>query len=462
MSFLKSTACAAALLLAAPAVSHAQSADAALELLSRAITFRTVKTGEFGPNQTPQYANFLKDQLVAAGFPASAIEIEPIGDTAAFTATWQGSDPSLKPIAILGHMDVVEADPADWERDPFTPVIENGYIFGRGSVDNKAGISIIMATIIKLKQEGWQPKRTLILAFSGDEETGMATTRHLAQKHKNIELVLNGDGGGGSLDSDHNPTVYSLQGSEKTYADYTLTVTDAGGHSSRPKPGNPIYRLTAGLQKLNAYQFPVSLDDITRGYFTAAAQTAKPEIAAAMRALVANDQDQAAIATLTADGSYTGTIRTTCTATMIKGGHAANALPQQAQATVNCRILPGVSMESIRDQLQDIVGDPTIKVDLLDTGTIAAPSSPLRDDVVEAVTAAVHATYPGIQIVPSMSAGATDSMHFRALGIPSYGVGSVFMRREDSFSHGLNERLPLHALPTGLTHWETLLKAMAD
>ena len=147
---------------------------------------------------------------------------------------------------------------------------------------------------------------------------------------------------------------------------------------------------------------------------------------------------------------------------MIKGGHAANALPQQAQATVNCRILPGVSMESIREQLQDIVGDPTIKVDLLDTGTIAAPSSPLRDDVVQAVTAAVHATYPGIQIVPSMSAGATDSMHFRALGIPSYGVGSVFMRREDSFSHGLNERLPLHALPTGLTHWETLLKAMAD
>lgn len=461
MSFLKSTAAAAAILMALPAVSHAQSADAALEMLSRAITYRTVKTGEFGSNQTPQYANFLKDQLVAAGFPASAIQIDPIGDTAAFTATWQGSDPSLKPIAIIGHMDVVEADPADWERDPFTPVIENGYIFGRGSVDNKAGLSIVMATIIKLKQAGWQPKRTIVLAFSGEEETGMATTRHLAQKHSNVELVLNADGGGGSLDTQHNPTVYSLQGSEKTYADYTLTVTDAGGHSSRPTAGNPIYRLTAGLQRLNNYAFPVSLDEITRGYFTAAAERAQPEIAAAMRALVANDQDQAAIATLVANGNYTGTIRTTCTATMIKGGHAANALPQQAQATVNCRILPGVSMEAIRDQLQEIVADPTIKVERLETGTIAAPSSPLRADVVTAVTAAVHSRYPNIAIVPSMSAGATDSMHFRALGIPAYGVGSVFMRSEDSFSHGLNERLPLDNLAPGITHWETLIKAMS-
>lgn len=460
MSVLKSTA-AAALMLALPAVSHAQSADAALDILSRSIAFRTVNGSELAPNQTPQYAAFLKDRLVAGGLDASAIEIEELAGTAALTATWQGTDPSLKPVVILAHMDVVEADPKDWERDPFTPVIENGYIFGRGSVDNKADLSIVVATLIKLKQAGWQPKRTLVLALTGDEETAMATTVHLAEKLKGAELVLNADGGGGELDANNQPIIYGIQAAEKTYFDYTITATDAGGHSSRPTAGNPIYRLSAGLQRLNASPFPVILDEVTRGSLKASAERAAPETAAAINALLANETDQAAIDFLSADPAYIGTIRTTCTATMIKGGHAPNALPQAAQATVNCRILPGFSMEQIRDQLTAIVADPALTVAYQDSGTVAAPASPLRADVVAAVTAAVHTRYPDLAITPSMSAGATDSMHFRARGVPSYGVGSVFMKSEDEFSHGLNERLPVATIAPGITHWETLLKQMA-
>ncbi|WP_297801104.1 M20/M25/M40 family metallo-hydrolase [uncultured Brevundimonas sp.] len=462
MSFLKSTACAAALLLAAPAVSHAQSTDAALDILSRSIAFRTVNGSDIAPNQTPEYAAFLKDRLVAGGFDPASIEIEEMAGTAAFTATWQGTDPALKPIIILAHMDVVEADPKDWERDPFTPVIENGYIFGRGSADNKADLSMVVATIIKLKQEGWQPKRSIVLAFSGDEETAMATTVHLAEKFKHAELVLNADGGGGELDEHDQPIIYGLQAAEKTYFDYTITATDAGGHSSRPTAGNPIYRLSAALQRLNASPFPVRLDEITRGSLKVSAERASPETAAAINALLADETDQAAIDFLSADPNYVGTIRTTCTATMIKGGHAPNALPQQAQATINCRILPGFSMEEIRDQLTAIVADPTLTVAYQDSGTLAAPASPLRDDVVAAVTAAVHSRFPNLDITPAMSAGATDSMHFRARGVPSYGVGSVFMKAEDEFSHGLNERLPIATIAPGITHWETLLKAIAN
>jgi len=462
LSVLKSTAAAAALLLALPTISHAQSADAALDILSRSIAFRTVQGSELGANQTPAYAAFLKERLVAGGFSPSSIEIEEMDGTAAFTATWTGTDPSLKPIVILAHMDVVEAIPSDWERDPFTPVIENGYIFGRGSADNKADLSMVVATIIKLKQQGWQPKRTIVLAFSGDEETGMVTTQHLAEKFKHAELVLNADGGGGELDEHNNPIIYGLQAAEKTYFDYTFTATDAGGHSSRPTAGNPIYRLSAALQRLNASPFPVKLDEVTRGSLKASAERAEPHIAQAIHALLANETDQNAINTLSADSNYIGTLRTTCTATMIKGGHAPNALPQMAQATVNCRILPGFSMEQIRDQLTAIVADPTITVAYQDSGTVAAPASPLRDDVVVAVTAAVHSRYPDLEITPAMSAGATDSMHFRARGVPSYGVGSVFMKSSDEFAHGLNERLPLDTIAPGITHWEILLKQMAN
>ena len=442
--------------IAAPAT--AQTSDAALDILARSIGFKTEK----GAGQVPAYAAYLKDLLVGAGFADSDIVIEPMGETATLTARWPGSDPALKPIVLLGHMDVVAADPADWERDPYTAVVENGFVFGRGSVDNKGDIAILTATLIKLKQSGWTPRHTLIFALTGDEETDMATTVRLAEQLSDIEMVLNSDAGLAALNDEGQPIVYELQASEKTYADFSVKVTDPGGHSSRPGAVNAIYRLNAALARLDGSPFPVSLDSITSAFLSASAHAVPAPLGQAMRDLVADPTDPAAAAVITADPQYVGQIRTTCVATQISGGHAPNALPQQATATINCRILPGVPIAQIETELNTIFADPGVVVTFEDSGAIAAPASPLRDDVLAAVTRAVHARAPGLRIVPAMSAGATDTSHFRARGIPSYGVGTIFMSPVDDFAHGLNERLPVATIAPGMLQWESLIRSMAD
>lgn len=446
----------AAAALGAPAA--AQTPEAALDILTRSIGFKT----EAGAGQVPAYAAYLKGLLVQAGFSDTDIVVEPLGETASLTARWQGSDASLKPIVLLGHMDVVAADPADWERDPYTAVVEDGFVFGRGSLDNKGDIAILMATLIKLKQSGWTPRRTLILGLTGDEETAMATTRRIVDQLGDVEMVLNADAGGASLTEEGQPIVYELQAAEKSYADFTVTVTDPGGHSSRPGPVNAIYRLNAALARLEASPFPVSLSPITRRYLETSADFVAAPAGPAMCALVANAADPAAIAVLTADPEYVGQIRTTCVPTMTHGGHAPNALPQLATANINCRILPGVTIAEVQTRLNAIFADPGVEVAAKDTGAVPAPGSPLRDDVLAAVTTAVHARAPGLKIVPAMSAGATDTSHFRARGVPSYGVGAIFLKPSDNFAHGLNERLPVDTLAPGMVQWESLLKTMAD
>lgn len=436
----------------------AQTPEAALDILARSIAFRT----ELGAGQVPAYAAYLKDLLTGAGFADSDIVIDPLGETASLTARWPGTDPSLKPIVLLGHMDVVAAAPADWERDPYTAVIENGFVFGRGSLDNKGDIAILTATLIKLKQSGWTPRRTLILALTGDEETDMATTARMAAQLTDVEMVLNSDAGLAALNDQGQPIVYELQASEKTYADFSVKVTDPGGHSSRPGPVNAIYRLGAALARLDASPFTVSLDPITSAYLGASADAVAAPLGQAMRDLVADPADTAAAAVITADPQYVGQIRTTCVATQISGGHAPNALPQQVTATINCRILPGVTIARIEAELNAVFADPGVVVTFMDSGSIAAPASPLRDDVLAAVTGAVHARAPGLRIVPAMSAGATDTSHFRARGIPSYGVGTIFMSPADDYAHGLNERLPVATIAPGMIQWESLIRTMAD
>ena len=320
--------------------------DQALDILRKSVAFRTVAGG----GQTVAYAQYLKDTLVAAGFAADDIRIEPTGNTAIMLARYRGTDSARKPIVVNAHMDVVEAKPQDWERDPFTPVVENGYVFGRGSVDNKFDLSMIVATLAQLKRSGFKPKRDVVLALSGDEETQMASTRVLAQEIKGAELVLNGDGGGGLLSDDNQPIVYGIQAAEKVYADFTLTVTDPGGHSSRPGKTNAINQLARALERIAAYQFPPMQNEITRAYFTASAKTAAPDLADAMKHFVADPKDARAIETLSADREYIGQVRTTCVATEIQGGHAQNALPQRATANINCRIFraPGSRTSSAR------------------------------------------------------------------------------------------------------------------
>ena len=319
---------------------------------------------------------------------------------------------------------------------------------------------MVVQTLLRLKQEGFTPSRDIILVFSGDEETAMKTTAALAGLYPDAEFLINGDGGGGTLDSGHKPLTYSLQTAEKSYASYTLTVANAGGHSSRPRPDNAIYQLADALKRLQAYAFPVMHTETTRGFFDFTGKQRGDALGAAMRRFAADPSDAAAIAEISSDPGYNANLRTTCVATLLQGGHAENALPQKAVATVNCRIFPGVSVESVRATLSEVVADPAVAVAVVDQ-PFSSDASPLREDVQRAVRKAVDANFPGLAVVPEMSNGATDSQYFRAAGIPSYGASGLYMRDEDGYAHGLDERVPVSAVPRGLKHWHALLTELA-
>ncbi len=278
-------------------------------------------------------------------------------DTGYLTARYRGRDPKLKPVVINPHMDVVEAVASDWERDPFTPVIENGYIYGRGAADDKGDLSMVVAALIDLKRQGWVPSRDVILGASGDEETLMRSTAKLAEALKNAELVLNADGGGGELANDFTPIDYSIQSGEKTYADLKLSVSDPGGHSSRPGKFNAIGAMARALAKVDAYKFPPQLSPLSKAYWLGTAAHAPADVAPAMRAFAVDPADQAAIDTaLPRAPEYVGLVRTTCVPTMVNGGHAANALPASVTANVNCRIFPGTTRAQARDIIKGVIG----------------------------------------------------------------------------------------------------------
>ncbi|MGN5375313.1 MAG: hypothetical protein DI632_11050 [Sphingomonas hengshuiensis] len=428
----------------------------ALALLVDGVKFQTVA----GRGQVPAYAGYLKAKLVSAGFDAADVTFVAMGETGYLTARYPGRDRRAKPTVVLAHMDVVEADPKDWTRDPFTPVVENGYVFGRGSLDNKAGLSMAVATLMKLRREKWVPQRDVVLVLTGDEETTMKTTSAAAEAYRNAALVLNADAGGGLLGDDGKPMVYGLQAAEKVYGDWHLTVTDPGGHSSRPGPDNAIVRLAAAVGRIAAYRFPPQQNEITKASLAGTATMTPGPLGAAMKAFAANPNDTAAADVLSADKRYVGQVRTTCVPTMFNGGHAPNALPQRAVANINCRIFPGTPRAQIAARLTELAADPKVAVTFNDNGTIEAGASPLDPKVVGAVKAAVAQRSPGLLVVPMQEAGATDSMHFRAHGIPSFGVGGVFMKASDSFAHGLNERVPVATFDPGVVWWETLLKTL--
>lgn len=425
---------------------HAKSPDhdradaQALDLAKQAIALRSVR----GPgNRAPQVAALFKSALLGGGFDDADVTITPVDDTAFLIARWKGHDPKLKPLVISGHMDVVEAKPSDWERDPFTPVIEHGLLYGRGASDMKLDDALAVAALIELKRERYTPRREIVLAFSGDEETTMKTTGMLAQELSNAELVLNVDGTGGQLDAEGKPEYFTWSGAEKTYADFELTVTSPGGHSSRPYEPNAINQLAAALVRIGQYRFKPELSELTRAYFSAAASYERPEIAAAMRAFAADPDDAKAIAVLRANPATIGKIGTTCVATMLSGGHAPNALPQRATANINCRIFPGHSRAQILDELRQVAADPATQWKDVTQGSVATDASPMRPELVTAITKAIRLGYPKVPVFPTMSAGASDSMWFRSEHIPSYGVSPLFIKDSDRFSHGLNERIPV-------------------
>jgi carboxypeptidase PM20D1 len=445
----------------AQAQTNPQAEAQALDLLKRGIAFRTVA----GPgNQTFEYATYLKSVLVAGGFAPEDVEIEKMGDTAWLAARYRGTGKAAKgakPLLISGHMDVVEAKPADWTRDPFTPVVENGYIYGRGATDMKYDLSTTVATLLQLKREGYKPGRDILLLLSGDEETAMTTTQALAAKFADAELLINIDGGGGALDESGKPTIFGLQGAEKSYADYEVTFTNPGGHSSAPRKENAIYSLARALDRIGAYEWPGQVNEITKASFLAGARTtADPKMADAMRRFAANPNDLEARALLRAEPGMVGQTGTTCVATMVSAGHAPNALPQRATANINCRIFPGTSFAQVHDILTRIVDDPQVKITTLDAGSVATDASPLRPDLMKTVSDAIHARFADVPVVPSMSAGASDSMWFRAKGLPSYGASPIFMKDSDGFAHGLNERTPLSEIAPSIVYYKRVFKEL--
>ncbi|AND71116.1 hypothetical protein ATSB10_36620 [Dyella thiooxydans] len=429
----------------------------AMAMLRHAISVPTVK----GNHQVPALAAYLADKLKEGGFAADDVQIIPVGETAALVARYRGTGHG-KPIYLSGHMDVVAAKRSDWTRDPFTLIQENGYLYGRGTADMKTADVVLVETLIRLKREGFKPSRDIVLLLSGDEETDMATTRELARRYHDAEFLLNADAGGGTLDpASGKPVVYQIQAAEKTYADFRITFTSPGGHSSEPSPDNAIYRLSHAIDKVAAYAFPPMINDITRASLRATGQHTPGALGQAMLRFAAHPDDAQAAATISADPAYVGQIRTTCVATMLQGGHALNALPQSASVNVNCRIFPGTPVASVRETLTKVIDDPTATITVLDPKPVESPASPLRPDVIAAVTEAVHARFPGVEIVPGMSAGASDSMYFRNAGVPCYGTDAAFTKPDDTFAHGLNEKLPASEVGAGLQFWHQVLTKLA-
>jgi acetylornithine deacetylase/succinyl-diaminopimelate desuccinylase-like protein len=436
----------------------------AREIFRTSIGYRTAASH----GQVPALAAYLADQFRSGGFPEEDIHILPLTtaegeETASLVVRYRGDGASgERPILLLAHMDVVDALPQDWERDPFTLIEEDGYFFGRGSSDDKFGVAMLTATFLRLKDEGFVPTRDLILAFSGDEESGMETARALVTDHRDLtdaEFALNADAGGGVLGEDGNPLRYLVQTAEKTYATFELTVTNPGGHSSTPRTDNAIYELASVLRNIEAYRFPVRTNEATRRYFEAAARATRGPVGAAMARFAADPTDSAAAEVLWHEPEQVGITRTTCVATMLRAGHAENALPQSATATVNCRIFPGETVAEVQETLRE-VAEPGVEIRVLGD-PVPSPASALRDDVMDAVSRGLARIRPGTPIIPYMAPYGTDGKEVRRAGIPTYGVMGLFIKDSDQFAHGLNERVSVRSFYDALEYWHVVLRTLA-
>ena len=410
-------------------------------------------------------------RLVAAGFPKADVQIVRGTQKSAETkgnlvARYRGKG-TRKPVLFLAHLDVVEARREDWSIDPFVLTEKDGYFYGRGTLDVKGGAATLVAAFVRLRQEQWTPDRDLILALTADEEGGtdngvqwlLANRRDLID----ADYTINLDAGGGELRGGK-ITALDVQAAEKVYASFSLTVKNAGGHSSLPTKDNAIYRLAAGLQRLAAFEFPVRLTDITRTYFERMAALSGDQ-AADMRAVAGKTPDPAAAARLAAKSPFhNALLRTTCVATMLQGGHAENALPQTAQATVNCRLLPIDDAAAVQQTLVKVLADPQIVVAPIGTPT-PSPPSPLAPEPLSAIEAAAKAVWgsaPAVPIIPHMETGATDGLFLRNAGIPVYGVSGIAYDPEDVRAHGKDERIFVKSYYEGLEFAYQIARALAS
>jgi acetylornithine deacetylase/succinyl-diaminopimelate desuccinylase-like protein len=448
---------------------------AAQRAATHAMFERVVNTPTvIGRHKVPDMAEYLAGQFKAAGFPAADVHVVPYhtgsattGDdeTAALIVRWRSGNSAAKPILLMGHMDVVEAKREDSTTDPFVLTERDGYYYGRGTIDMKDGITAITQSLINLRAAGFRPKRDIVVLFTGDEETNGIGAKKGATEWLDMlghpEFGLNADGGGGGFNADKSPAGFTMQTAEKTFAGYTLTVRNRGGHSSKPRKDNAIYSLAHALDKIEAYRFTPVLSETTRAYFAGRAKLEKGPLGDAMRRWLANPNDGEAADMIEASESEVGLTRTRCVPTRLFAGHADNALPQLATAMINCRIFPGVEPDAIKTELEKIVADPTVVVTRNDDNP-ASLASPLRPDVTAAYTNAIHTLHPGSPVFPEMSTGASDARPFRVAGVPVYGVNGAWVQVPTDFrAHGKDERIPVQSLYDNVIHWQMMLRDLA-
>ena len=381
-------------------------------------------------------------------------------------AVYPGTSTTLKPILLLAHIDVVAAKRADWVRDPFTLVEEGGYYYARGISDDKMMAATWADTLIRFKQGGYKPARTVKMALTCGEETDTAFNgaQYLANNKRDLidaAFALN-EGGGGDTDGKGHIVDQSIQVGEKIYQDYRLVATNPGGHSSQPVRANAIYAMSEALLKVRDHEFPQEFSDTTRVFFERAGAARKDALGAAMVALAKDPDDAKAAAVVNTDKGYHSMLRTTCVATMIDGGHAVNALPQRVGANVNCRIFPGHTPAEIKDQLAKVIGNPDISIDLARKDKPLAKMPALDPAIIGPMETLSAKYFPGVPVIPSMSTGATDGLYISAVGIPTYGVPGAWGDPDGNGVHGLNERLEVRSVYVGRDYLFDLVKALAQ
>jgi len=459
-----------------PVNSSVPTASAKDRTLAKAIFKQLI---EINTTDTPQgnvttATAAMQKRFLDAGFAASDVQLlGPDARKLNLVVRIRAAGPTTqKPVLFLCHMDVVEALRSDWTTDPFQFVEKDGYYYGRGTEDMKDGDAALVTTFLRLHREGYKPRRDLILALTADEEGGHFNGAHwLVEQHRDLvdaAFAINPDSGGVELDHGR-AIVADVEATEKVYSDYQITATNRGGHSSLPRPDNAIYELMAALNKLQAYSFPFEMNGVTRTYFSNLVEQETGQTAADMRAILATPPDLAAAARLSADPSFNSNFRTTCVATRLKAGHANNALPQTAQANVNCRIFPGHAPEEIRHQLIDLFADNKLVVKYVsDAGDVSAtaperkamvPPAPIPE-VFLPLTQITEALWPGTPVTPVMENGASDSIYFAQAGIPCYGFSGIAMERDDGRAHGRDERLPVDSYWKSLDFFYSFAKAV--
>jgi len=459
----------------AVAASADNPADAASNKLAQAIFKQLIEinTTDSVGNVTTA-AEAMAKRFRDAGFPAEDVVVVGPTDKKKNVVVRLHGTGEHKPVLLIGHLDVVEARREDWTTDPFKFVEKDGYFYGRGSSDMKDDDAIMVTTLLRMKQEGYRPNRDIILALTADEEGGCCNGPNwLLKNHRDLidaEFVINTDGW--SVMSEKGvPKMFRLGATEKVYGDYQLSVTNKGGHSSEPRADNAIYQLAQALLNIQNYHFPFELNNVSRAYFERLADQSAPERAVDIRGILKTPPDPQAVERLSRQPSDNSVMRTNCVATRLEGGHANNALPQRAQANVNCRILPGHSLEEIRQQLIKVIADPEVTVRYVaDDGSVhdkasdrqGFPPPPLKPEVLKPLDAVVATIWPDIKVVPYMDAGASDAIYTAAAGMPTYGISGIAIDKDDVRAHGRDERVGVASFYTGNIFFYRYVKALTS